>query len=246
MFCERSASSKEDVWPVWLQKPFRSDKARIIAERQGDLLRSWKSRTAFQVKRVCQTCNNGWMSQLENEVKPLFEAILRGALTNITIQAQSTIAVWAMKTAMVLEACCSEKTWFYTKENRQRLGSNREMPARTSVFMAKCVAQSDIYSATKNHWTSEYAGAVRAHVTTMAFGPVAIQVVTIRTPVSLPEEIRVTYDMSDGPWGTTLVEVWPVKREPLAWPPKHGLQGDIGLKALTERLNPASLESSGS
>ena len=244
MFCEGNASTKEDVWPVWLQKRFRSDEARVFAERQGSPVGSWKSgNAALQVRRVCGACNNGWMSRLENEVKPLVESILNDQLTTITPWAQSTIAVWAMKTAMVLEAVSSEEAWFYMKEDRRRLHSNRTMPARTSVSVAKCVAQLDIYSAAKNHWTTSQTGEVRAHVTTMAFGSLAIQVVTIRTPISIPQNVRVTYDVSDGPWDTTLVEVWPVKHEPLAWPPKHGLQSEIGLEALTERLNPASLGS---
>lgn len=232
------------VWPVWLQKRFRSDAARVFAERQGVPPGSWKSRNAaLQVRRVCGDCNNGWMSRLENEAKPLVESILNEQLRTITSSSQSTIAVWAMKTAMILEAVSSEEAWFYVQEDRRRLRSERTMPARTSVSVAKCVAQSDIYSAVKNHWTSTQAGDVRAHVTTVAFGSLAIQVVTIRTPNAIPSNVSVSYDVSDGPWDTTLVEVWPVKQDSPAWPPKHGLQSEVGLEALTDRLNPASLGS---
>jgi hypothetical protein len=242
MFCEGNASTKEDVWPVWLQKRFRSDEARVFAERQSAPLGSWKSRNAaLQVRRLCEDCNNGWMSRLENEAKPLVESILNDQLRTITSSAQSTIAVWAMKTAMVLEAVGSEDAWFYVQEDRRRLRSERMMPTRTSVSVAKCVAQLDIYSAAKNHWTSAQAGEVRAYVTTMAFGSLAIQVVTIRTPSSIPSNVRVTYDVSNGPWDATLIEVWPVKQESLAWPAKNGLQGESGLEALSERLNCTNL-----
>jgi hypothetical protein len=235
---------RRTVWPVWLQKRFRSKTGRVFAERQGVSLGTWKSGDEIlQVRRVCGACNNGWMSRLENQAKPVFESILDDQLRTITSSAQSTIAVWAMKTAMVLEGVGSEEAWFYVQEDRQRLCSERTIPAQTAVFLAKCVGQSDIYSAAKNYWTSVQAGEVRGHVTTIAFGCLAIQVVTIRTPNSISLNARVTYDVSDGPWDTTLIEVWPVRQESLAWPPKYGLQSETGLEALTERLNPTGLGS---
>ncbi len=55
------------------------------------------------VKWLCATCNNGWMSMLENEAKPILESILDEKLKDIDAASQSTLACWAVKTAMVLE-----------------------------------------------------------------------------------------------------------------------------------------------
>ncbi len=152
MFCSGKASTKEDVWPNWLRSRFRSEAARIFAEREGVHLGSWRPGNAgLQVKRVCRACNNGWMSRLETEAKPLVESFLDEQRTSIPPPAQSTIAVWAIKTAMVLEAVNPEETWFYLGDERHCLGSERGIPARTSVFVAKCVAQLDIYSAATDH-----------------------------------------------------------------------------------------------
>lgn len=242
MFCSGNASTREDVWPTWLRKRFQSDDARVFAERRGASLGSWRpGNTGLRVKRVCALCNNGWMSGLENDAKPLVESILDDRLTCISPGAQSTLAIWSMKTAMVHEGVDSQDTWFYSQDERERLRTARMLPERTAVFIAKCVAQPHIYSAAKNHRTPARDGDIRAHVTTVAFGPVAFQVVTIRVPSVVPANVNVTYDVSAGPWETTLVQMWPVAQQSLAWPPKHGLEGDDGLYALTERLNPASL-----
>ena len=74
----------------------------------------------------------------------------------------------------------------------------------------------------------------------MAFGSLALQVVTIRTPAAIPANVAVTYDIREGPWDQILVQVWPISQDTRVWPPSHGLAGALGLEALTVRLSPAT------
>jgi hypothetical protein len=180
------------------------------------------------------------MSQLESEVKPIVESILDGKLDAIDTSAQSTLAAWAVKTAMVLEALDPNRPWFYSAEERDQMRMARSLPHRTSVWIAKCVNQRDVYSAAKDHRSNSGDDSVRAFSVTMAFGSLAFQVVTVKTPDAIPVNVAVTYDVSDGPWDQTLVQVWPTSDMPRIWPPTYGLDSDRGLVALTERLNPSS------
>jgi hypothetical protein len=238
LFCDNNASTKEDAWPLWLMKQFSMPSTgRMFAER-GSELKHWAvTKPKLIVKWLCGSCNNGWMSQLENEAKPIIESILEDNTNGFDAAAQETLGVWAVKTAMVLEAVNPEWPRFYSVEERHRLRTARLLPARTEVWLAKCVNQPDIYSAAVDHRTGSGDDGARAFAVTMAFGSLAFQVVTLRTPASVPEHVSATYDSSDGPWNQVLLQVWPTSSEKRVWPPKMGLDSESGVNALAERLS---------
>jgi hypothetical protein len=210
--------------------------ARMFVERRGGPLSDWPiTKPKLPVKWLCGSCNNGWMSRLECEVKPIIEAILDERLNTIDASAQLTLAVWAVKTVMVLEALDSDRQWFYTAGEREQMRLSRSIPHRTSVWIAKCVDHQDIYSAAKNYSADDRA---RAFAVTLAFGLLAFQVETVKPPELIPAHVAVTYEVSEGPWDEILVPVWPVSQIARGWPGKQGLNGDVGLNALTERLTP--------
>lgn len=240
LFCNNDAETKEDAWPLWLMKPFSvTNAARMFAERRSEVSDWPVKKPKLPIRCACGSCNNGWMSGLENQAKPIIESILDGKTNELDVAAQEILAVWAVKTAMVLEAVNPE--WrFYSVEERHRLRTARSLPARTEVFLAKCVNQPDIYSAAKDHRTGSGNEGARAFAVTMAFGSLAFQIVTVRTPPGVPEYVRATYEVSDGPWDQVLIQVWPTSTEKRIWAAKMGLDSDAGLNALTERLTYAA------
>ena len=105
MFCQEQASSKEDIWPQWLTKQFPlSDTSCMEAERGGQKLGTWKNKSPklLPARCVCGSCNSGWMSKLEVEMKPIVESILDKQLRVLDASSQAVISVWAIKTAMAL------------------------------------------------------------------------------------------------------------------------------------------------
>ena len=58
--------------------------------------------SAVKLKGVCRTCNNVWMSQIENAAKPIVEPMIRGRRTGIPVRDQRTLATWL--TLKTLEA----------------------------------------------------------------------------------------------------------------------------------------------
>lgn len=242
IFCGERASTLEDVWPQWLMKRFPlSDTARMDADLGGRKLYSRPiAKPELLLKKLCQTCNNGWMSRLEDEVKPVVESILDDTLQVLDVPMQLTLAQWAVKTAMVLEAIDSNRRWFYSENERQQMCDARTLPQRTSVWIAKCVDQPNVYSGANDLWTTSGDNGIHGFTVTMAFGPLALQVMTIRTPASIPLHIAMTYAVREGPWDQLLVQVWPISQDIRVWPPSHGLAGTLGLEVLTERLNPAT------
>lgn len=60
----------------------------------------------FVEGRICQDCNNGWMSDLETEARPLLLELSsrRGALPRLGAEETKLLARWAAKTAYMLNS----------------------------------------------------------------------------------------------------------------------------------------------
>src|ERR1017187_2671548 len=58
----------------------------------------------FLAGAVCATCNNGWMSSLEDQAKPILTRLIadQNELVNLTDPERVTIARWTVKTAAIM------------------------------------------------------------------------------------------------------------------------------------------------
>lgn len=104
------AASREHVLPQWLAKEVFIPKAtlnhylRDENENKDQLLRK-HGLNNFAVKNVCATCNNGWMSLLEDRAKPfILELMNEEANIHAGLRAEGMLAVsrWAAKTAFMI------------------------------------------------------------------------------------------------------------------------------------------------
>ncbi len=248
IFCGEQAATKEDAWPPrWLTKRFpASELAHVEAERRGASLRKWReSSPNIRVGCVCAACNNGWMSHLEvtasQMVPPLIESLLGQQKQEIDARSLPTLAAWAVKTAMVLESVTPDLPPFYSASERTELRLTRAISRGTCVWLAACAEQETIYAAAKHLAGGDRSPGLHGLATTMAFGPLAIQVLAYRAPVAIPDDSKVTFQLCEGPWDEVLVPVWPVQGSPI-WPPRKGLLGEIGLEVLTDRFSPSAGE----
>jgi hypothetical protein len=94
----------EHVYPKWL--------VALLDERLSpteiEVLRDGQTRRApslnATVKQVCKTCNNEWMSALEEDVRPFLTPMILGeAPVSLTPDNQHALACWTMKTALMVE-----------------------------------------------------------------------------------------------------------------------------------------------
>ena len=145
--------------------------------------------------------------------------------------------------SQVLESALLPTEWFFTNHERERLRIDELLPHRTSVWIAKCVEHSGMYSACKRLRDTESVrdGSVTASVTTMAFGSFAIQTRTLRVPSGVSPNTRVTVAERPGPWDELALQVWPIHLEQVSWPAGMGVRGEAGLHELTERFSPPTI-----
>lgn len=239
LFCSASANSVEHAWPEWITNQFKGRRPSAVrAERGGVRLPSWNvHQPTLKIRCVCEQCNNGWMSKLEGQAQPYLQPLLIGESCYLDTAGQTVVATWAVKTAMVLEGLDPTEKRAYSQLQRERLRMRAAIPFRTSVWMAAS-ATSDWFMSTKNRHLGEQSEGISGVSVTMGFAHLVLQVLTIRVPESVDPNTEITTDVRMGPWSDVTIPVWPSKVG-ADWPPRLGLNGEVGLDALAERFSAA-------
>jgi hypothetical protein len=183
---------------------FPNNKVGIMEAQRGKKeFQTWNQKgPRLKVKFVCPRCNNEWMSQLEGHVKPIVEALLSPKSTLIDSQQQASLGVWSVKNAMVFEALRDDRPRFYLSTERITLKETLQPPEKTFVWIAKCIENINL-SCEGHNLTGivvESTSPVSAYVTTMAFGALAIQVLSVRLLESIRQYSQVISNLRSGPW----------------------------------------------
>jgi hypothetical protein len=177
------------------------------------------------------------MSDLENEVKPLLVPMMDGQSVRFQLPAQALITIWALKTAMVLEAIDAEHMRVYDRGECAALRTFNAVPYRTSVWIATSGDPGCLFSTKRRHLDSATAETITGISTTIGLGHFVIQVFTIRVPDSVQPTSGVTAYARPGPWNEVTEQIWPTQGGAVIWPSTMGLDGEAGLDALAERFS---------
>ncbi len=145
VFCNcKGHKSKEHLWPRWMHRYLplegNGENVREVSEhkwkdqvaskqlrRQGNLVT-----TKFRV--VCKSCNSGWMSELENEVKPLLVKILNSEKVALDKNAQNLLARWVSVKVIVGEHAESD-IYVTPLVDRVLLRSENKIPEYYAIFI---------------------------------------------------------------------------------------------------------------
>lgn len=102
VFCGRQDLSKEHVWPTWFGKAMRDAGPVSVSGLGRD--RTAPDPAALTVRRVCISCNTGWMRELEDAAQPILLPLLAatGGRHELDRQGQRTLATWSVLKAMML------------------------------------------------------------------------------------------------------------------------------------------------
>lgn len=116
IFCGGPRMTKAHIWADQLKKIIRQSQpgARISAEQSTEVLGSvWRRDLGqkrrqgdyrqMKVRRVCESCNGGWMRRLEEEAIKIATPVIRGTETHLTGDDQRTIAAWLVMMSTLLE-----------------------------------------------------------------------------------------------------------------------------------------------
>lgn len=106
-FCGRGGKmSGEHLWPEWFDgivpRIATEYTSRAIVEGRNELRGTSKKLASDRVKRVCESCNNGWMSDIENDLgKRYLAPLIQGNTMPLTRDTQRAMAVWGTLRVLV-------------------------------------------------------------------------------------------------------------------------------------------------
>lgn len=135
LFCSGRADSKEHLWPRWIldRQPHEDPFQHTMGTGPTKQISS-----PITVRCVCDRCNNGWMSQLENQIKPLVGSLMADISLTLNRDQQNILAIWGLKTAMVMDATKGkETTRCYQRKDRSNLKDQSVIPRMTMVWLGR-------------------------------------------------------------------------------------------------------------
>ena len=105
VFCDRPSGSIEYAWPEWVCRALTDRMAAAGKERviDADVLARMRREVDQTVRSVCDSCSQGWMQRLEDNVRPFLESMIAGDVTPLPPVRRRLLARWAAKTAVVME-----------------------------------------------------------------------------------------------------------------------------------------------
>jgi hypothetical protein len=240
IFCGLPPKSREDVWPCWMTSHFIAPGV-MEAERGRSLeMRTWPvDRPELVIRCVCGGCNNGWMSQLQERAKPIIERLWIGEEHSLDLDDRRTLASWAVMTSMVLQSLDEPENWLYSELERTVFWKRQHVPSFMGIWIANCVGHTSMYTQGRSMQTGPAQGSTRqarGHAITMAFGTVGVQVlkVTMDGAVKPPKDITVSQGFGD--WENIALQIWPLKGDPVDWPPSQGIRSEDELELFAARF----------
>lgn len=250
IFCGSPVNSKEDVWPVWLVKLLKKNPEEIVPFKSHLLnqpKRQYLTKSGpILAKIVCQSCNNGWMSDLEHRTKPILTPMIRGNAVSLTCEERTIIASWMTKTAMVLDRS-HQGTAFYGDGDRIHFKDTQSPSMYDShVWLGKFSPKMDLrgyndHRTLRTRFSS--GGAIQSHVFTATFGFLALQIVSVKRLVHENRAFLVKLkQIADGgiPLKRLTVKIWPLtstSEHSVQWPPASSFNdSDQHLQSLADRF----------
>jgi hypothetical protein len=226
-------ASDEHVVPQWVRRllDIRSE----VTLLRGDQLEELHTRQHLTVRlrgKICTTCNNGWMSKLEADVRPFLTPMLLGSERLVIDERQRRLlTTWATKTILLTELALrqqhprSRPADGYDPSDFELawLSGKRQPIPRSRLWVGPFGAQGEI---AMTHQTMQLElptgpgrDPIKTHLTSFTLGYVVFQLHSIdavavdevrgaQFPVDPPESLR-----------SALLTFWPSSGRSLHWPP---------------------------
>jgi hypothetical protein len=176
--------------------------------------REWK------VRCVCKECNEGWMHKLEDSNIPIMGPLIDGHSRFLDKLQQWSIAVWSVKTSMVLDSATAPAiSLFYTQEERNNLRESSLIPRGTLVWLGQFHGIRDV-GAGASEITTGLPGKITfpTRISTFLLGCLVIQVATSHLAPEYSDR-TIVIRSAEGPWDHLIVPCWPTHDASLYWPP---------------------------
>jgi hypothetical protein len=166
---------------------------------------------------------------METTIKKFMGPMIEDLSLSLDRQNQQNLAEWAVKCAM-----CSDTVdvhpRFFTESECHRFKQRRAIPDRTLVFAARFTGRSLDSNGVDFTLIEPKTGEllVRGHVYNVMVGHVVLQVLSWHPePQHTDKTIRLR--AANGPWDKLTIQVWPIQKKLVNWPPPMSLSTIVGV-----------------
>jgi hypothetical protein len=176
-----------------------------------------------RLRVVCERhCNNGWMSRLQEKAKPYLLPLVLGQTTAMDVAAQGIVAAWIAMTVMVAEYFDPSMA-AVSYAQRRHLCTDKTVPPNWKIWIGHYVRGTWLpylvhnplpISSAQHRIRKMETGAPRPNTQTTAVvvGELYIFAASSATDV---------FDRWEVPGeGAKLAQIWPIRRNIIAWPSK--------------------------
>ena len=222
-FCSQTADiTGEHLWSAWAGKMFGERKYTFTRKELDGTVITWKERhLSPTTKVVCRDCNNGWMSELENQAKSIVgDMVYQCALTTLHAKDIATIAVWAYTKGIVAEHSHHNTEPFFTFAERQLFRQTLSIPNGVQMWFVSLAIQHGLFKSYLVQAPLSTPQRFELNVFTYGLGHFVIQVVTARWKKKAFRRHRHPPILTQAPeWDCCSIPFWPSKGTPVSWPP---------------------------
>ena len=144
MFCDAAGVTKAHVfaesWTSLFDEPSDAREHEVV-HRYTDPVsgeqRVLKRANTFALKsrKVCGTCNSGWLRELEERVKPLMAAFATNIPIVLTRDEQADLALWATASSLIAMSLDPEAQAFADAELARRIYRDRRPRAGMDIWL---------------------------------------------------------------------------------------------------------------
>lgn len=235
IFCEGYPISHEHIWADWMRVylpkwDVKNHRAEFTMRRPtgavtNTILRSGEPQSG-RLAVVCEACNTGWMSILQQEAKPILIPLIEGKPILLARKQKCVLAAWIAMFTMVSEFL--DKTGeriAITLRERSYLRETGKVPPNWKVWIAH-QNQKTWRGPLLFHETmhvskgDEPASDVpNTHSTTAFFGELYMHAISSQT-------LDISRQKMHGVYETIVSQLWPVRPNVISWPPNRPLTND--------------------
>lgn len=198
-------------------------------------------------KVVCETCNNGWMSDIENDhAKPaLTPLILSDSEQILTAQKIASIAVFMFKHAVIghfMDRSSNRYRSLFSPTTLHRFARTLAIPDGVQVWIA-CSRSESRPGSLRMRYKKTPIGAVNGfhlYIFTYSIGFFCVQMTIGRWTNGRNRKLLPFGLIPDPAWDDYSVPLWPTDDAPIHWPPRFHLS-DQFLEAFSDRWKRGAL-----
>lgn len=180
------------------------------------------------------------MSRLENSVSRIAGPMMQDIAVPLEPEDQALIARWAMLHALLKDYVRpaalnpGDQEPFFSDEDRFNFANQSVIPERTVVWLAAFRGSQTSFSKVSDATLAIGGSQSTVRLTTMTFGPFGAQVGSMKMAPGHAD--AVVHVHGNPEFNLAVLQIWPLSRGIVRWPPPHVIHGPGGPAAFHARF----------